>query len=144
MSVGLDHHSHWVTFCSSVRVTCLWRKWWWKSDRFLSLLLSFCKVKAMQLRWFLIYLEITKFGGGERGVNPWKTPWMEETCRLQSMGSLRVWHDWAMSLSISLSCIGEGNGNLLQCSCLKNPRDGAAWWSALYGVAQSPDMIEET
>ena len=37
----------------------------------------------------------------------------------------------------SLSCIGEGNGNPLQCSCLKNPRDGRAWWAAVYGVAQS-------
>ena len=37
----------------------------------------------------------------------------------------------------SLSCIGGGNGNPLQCSCLKNPRDGGAWWAAVYGVAQS-------
>ena len=37
----------------------------------------------------------------------------------------------------SLSCIGEGNGNPLQCSCLENPRDGEAWWAAVYGVAQS-------
>ena len=37
----------------------------------------------------------------------------------------------------SLSCIGEGNGNPLQCSCLKNPRDGGAWWAAVSGVAQS-------
>ena len=37
----------------------------------------------------------------------------------------------------SLSCIGEGNGNSLQCSCLENPRDGGAWWVAVYGVAQS-------
>ena len=37
----------------------------------------------------------------------------------------------------SLSCIGEGNGNPLQCSCLKNPRDGGAWWAAIYGVTQS-------
>ena len=37
----------------------------------------------------------------------------------------------------SLSCIGEGNGNLLQCSCLENPRDGGAWWAAIYAVAQS-------
>ena len=36
----------------------------------------------------------------------------------------------------SLSCIGEGNGNPLQCSCLENPRDGGAWWSAVYGVTQ--------
>ena len=37
----------------------------------------------------------------------------------------------------SLSCIGEGNGTPLQCSCLENPRDGGAWWAAAYGVAQS-------
>ena len=37
----------------------------------------------------------------------------------------------------SLSCIGEGNGNPLQCSCLENPGDGGAWWAAVYGVAQS-------
>ena len=37
----------------------------------------------------------------------------------------------------SLSCIGEGNGNSLQCSCLENPRDGEAWWAAVYGVTQS-------
>ena len=38
---------------------------------------------------------------------------------------------------VSLSCIGEGNGNSLQCYCLENPRDGGAWWAAIYGVAQS-------
>jgi len=37
----------------------------------------------------------------------------------------------------SLSCIGAGNGNPLQYSCLENPRDGGAWWAAVYGVAQS-------
>ena len=37
----------------------------------------------------------------------------------------------------SLPCTGEGNGNPLQCSCLENPRDGRAWWAAIYGVAQS-------
>ena len=37
----------------------------------------------------------------------------------------------------SLSCIGEGNSNPLQCSCLENPRDGKAWWAAIYGVTQS-------
>jgi len=39
--------------------------------------------------------------------------------------------------SLSLSCIGEGNDNPLQCSCLENPRDGGAWWAAVYGVSQS-------
>ena len=42
----------------------------------------------------------------------------------------------------SLSCIGEGNGNPLQCSCLKNPRDGRAWWAAIYGVAQNRTQLK--
>ena len=43
----------------------------------------------------------------------------------------------------SLSCIGEGNGNPLQCSCLEDPRDGGAWWADVYGVAQK-DTAEAT
>ena len=65
---------------------------------------------------------------------------MEEPGGLQSMGSLRVGHDWATSLS--LSCIGEGNGNPLQCSCLENPRDGGAWWAAISGVTQSRTRLK--
>ena len=42
----------------------------------------------------------------------------------------------------SLSCIGEGNGYPLQCSCLENPRDGGAWWAAIYGVAQSRTRLK--
>ena len=42
----------------------------------------------------------------------------------------------------SLSCIGEGNGNPLQCSCLENPRDRGAWWAAVYGVAQSWTLLK--
>ena len=70
----------------------------------------------------------------------WKIPWTEEPGRLQSMGSLRAGHDWVTSLS--LWCIGEGNGNPLQCSCLENPRDRGAWWAAVYGVAQSRTRLK--
>ena len=72
----------------------------------------------------------------------WKIPWTEEPGGPQSMGLLRVGHDWVTSLSFSLSCIGEGNGNPLQCSCLENPRDGGAWWAALSGVAQSRTRLK--
>ena len=68
----------------------------------------------------------------------WKITWTQEPGGLQSMGSLGVGHDWA----ISLSCIGEGNGNPLQCSCLENPRDGGAWWAAVYGVAQNRTWLK--
>ena len=43
----------------------------------------------------------------------------------------------------SLSCIGEGNGNPLQCCCLENPRDGGAWWAAVYGVTQSRTRLKQ-
>ena len=42
----------------------------------------------------------------------------------------------------SLSCIGEGNGNPLQCSCLENPRDRGAWWASVYGVSQSQTQLK--
>ena len=42
----------------------------------------------------------------------------------------------------SLSCLGEGNGNPLQCSCLENPRDGGAWWASVYGVSQSRTQLK--
>ena len=70
----------------------------------------------------------------------WKILWTEEPGRLRSVGSLRFRHAWANSLS--LSCIGEGNGNPLQCSCLENPRDGGAWWAAVYGVTQSRTRLK--
>ena len=66
----------------------------------------------------------------------WKIPWMEEPGGLQSMGLLRFETTKRLHFDFSLSCIGEGNGNPLQCSCLENPRDGGAWWAAIYGVTQ--------
>ena len=58
----------------------------------------------------------------------WKIPWTEEPGGLQSMGSLESDTTEQLHFHFSLSCIGEGNGNPLQCSCLENPRDGGAWW----------------
>ena len=77
-------------------------------------------------------------------THAWRIPWTEEPGGLQSMGSRRVKHDKATSLSVftSLLCFGEGNGNPLQCSCLENPRDGGAWWAAVYGVAQSRTRLK--
>ena len=69
----------------------------------------------------------------------WKIPRTEEPGRLQSMGSLGVGHD----LATSLACIGERNGNPPQCFCLENPRDGEAWWAAVYGVAQSRTRLSD-
>ena len=71
----------------------------------------------------------------------WKIPWMEGPGRLQSMGSLSDTTE-SLHFHFSLSCIGEGNGKPLQCSCLENPRDGGAWWAAVYRVAQSQTQLK--
>ena len=73
----------------------------------------------------------------------WKIPWTEEPGRLQSMGSLESYMTEQLHFHFSLSCIGEGNGNPLQYSCLENPRDGEAWWAAVYGVAQSWTRLKQ-
>ena len=54
----------------------------------------------------------------------WEIPWTEEPGGLQSMGSLQSDTTERFHFHFSLSCIGEGNGNPFQCSCLENPRDG--------------------
>ena len=72
----------------------------------------------------------------------WKIPWAEEPGRLQSMGLLQSDTTKRLHFHFSLSCIGEGNGNPLQCSCLENPRDGGASWAAISGVAQSRTRLK--
>ena len=75
----------------------------------------------------------------------WKIPWAEESGRLQSMGSPELDTTEQLHFHFSLSCIGEGNGNPLQCSCLENPRDGrvSLVGCRLWGHTES-DMTEAT
>ena len=73
----------------------------------------------------------------------WKIPWMEEPGRLQSIGSLRVRHDWVTSRSLFTFMHWRMKWQPTQCSCLENPRDGGAWWAAIYGVAQSPTWLKQ-
>ena len=72
----------------------------------------------------------------------WRIPWTEELGGLQSMGSQRVGHDWATSLWLFAFMHREGNGNPLQYSCLESPRDGGAWWAAVYGVTRSQTWLK--
>ena len=66
----------------------------------------------------------------------------------RSLEGCSPWGRWGsdtterLPFCFSLSCIGEGNGNPLQCSCLENPRDGEAWWAAVYGVTQSRTQLK--
>ena len=62
------------------------------------------------------------------GCSPWGHKELDTTGRLH--------------FHFSLSCIEEGKGNPLQCSCLENPRDGGAWWAAVHGVAQSRTWLK--
>ena len=62
------------------------------------------------------------------GCSPWGREELDTTERLH--------------FPFSLSCIGEGNGNPLQCSCLECPRDGGAWWAAVYEVAQNRTRLK--
>jgi len=74
----------------------------------------------------------------------WKIPWTEEPAGLQSMGSLELDTTERLHFHFSLSCIGEGNGNPLQCSCLENPRDGGSLVGCrLWGRTES-DTTEAT
>ena len=77
--------------------------------------------------------------------------WTGKPGMLQSMVSQRVGHNWVTELNwyswiLTILAINafnrEGNGNPLQCSCLENPRDGGAWWAAVYGVAQSRTWLK--
>ena len=102
--------------------------------------------KSLELLLFFFLVLVALGLHSEKAMAPhsstlaWKIPWTEEPGRLQSMGSWRVRHDWVTSLS--LSCIGEGNGNSLQCSCLENPSNRGAWWAAVYGIAQSRTRLK--
>ena len=66
----------------------------------------------------------------------------------RSLEGCSPWGRWRsdtterLHFHFSLSCIGEGNGNPLQCSCLENPRDCGAWWAAIYGVTQSQTRLK--
>ena len=73
----------------------------------------------------------------------WRTLWMEESGGLQPIGSLRVGTTERLHFHFSLSCIGEGNGNPLQCSCLENTGDGEAWWASVCGVTQSRTWLKQ-
>ena len=72
----------------------------------------------------------------------WKIPWVEELVGCSPWGREESDRTERLHLHFSLSCIGEENGNPLQCSCLDNPRDGGAWWAAICGVTQSRTQLK--
>ena len=72
----------------------------------------------------------------------WKIPWTEEPVGCSPWGREESDMTERLHFYFSLSGIGEGNGNPLQCSCLENPRDGGAQWAAVCGVTQSQTQLK--
>ena len=72
----------------------------------------------------------------------WKIPWTMSLVGCSPWGHKESDKTERLHFHSSLSCIGEGNGNPFQCSCLENPRDGGAWWADVYGVAQSQTRLK--
>ena len=113
----------------SSRFTCRWSLAW----RILSITLLLCEMSATVRRrqWQPTPVLLPGKSHGQRslvGCSPWGREELGRTERLH--------------FHFSLSCIGEGNGNPLQYSCLENPRDGGAWWAAVYGVTQSRTRLK--
>ena len=88
----------------------------------------------MKIRYHYILLS-EKAMAPHSSTLAWKIPWIEEPG--SPWGRQESDMTERLPFHFSLSCIGERNGNPLQCSCLENPRDGGAWWAAVYGVTQS-------
>ena len=92
---------------------------------------EFLDIITLRRQWHLTPVHLPGKSHGQRsliGCSPWGHEESDTTERLH--------------FHFSLSCIGEGNGNPLVCSCLENPRDGGAWWAAIYGVAQSRTRLK--
>ena len=114
-------------YSTHFKLTGFIRGVWYDS---VSLLLSF-HGNRQRRQWHPTPVLLPGKSHGQRslvGCSPWGRKESDTTERLH-------FHFW-------LSCVGEGNGNPLQCSCLENPRDGGAWWAAVYGVVQSRTQLK--
>ena len=105
--------------------------------------LAFSMIQQMLAIWFLVPLP---FWRRQWHPTPVLLPGKSHSWR--SLVGCSPWGCWGLDnterlhFHFSLSGIGEGNGNPLQCSCLENPRDGGAWWAAIYGVTQSRTRLK--
>ena len=120
----------------------MWKNWGWGFEL---IFIKWWNRRSPQstlykTKWYSTMME--KAMATHSSTLAWKLPRTEEPGRLQSMGSLESDTTERLHFHFSLLCIGEGNGNPLQCSCLENPRDGEAWWATVYGVAQSRTRLK--
>ena len=94
-----------------------------------------CLVKAMVFQ--VVMYEWEKAMATHSSILAWKSHGRRSLVGWSPRGCEESDTTERLHFHFSLSCIGEGNGNPLQCSYLENPMDGGAWWAAVYGVAQS-------
>ena len=104
---------------------------------------------TLLLLWMLNMVQVFfRWDSLEKAMAPhssiltWKIPWMEEPGRLQSMGSWRVRHDWATSLSLFTFTHWRRKWQPTPVFLPGEPRDGGAWWAAVYGVAESRTWLK--
>ena len=121
---------HWspvkYKFYTMIQYTHKYPLCWNKSYGF-----NLCHLVCCDSFYFISLFPISFWSSGRRslvGCSPWGREESDTTERLH--------------FHVSLSCIGEGSGNPLPCSCLENPRDGGAGWAAIYGVAQSQTRLK--
>ena len=94
--------------------------------------------KKSVLLWFIL----EKAMATHSSALAWEIPWWRSLVGCSPWGREELDRTEQLHFRFSLSCTGEENGNLLQCSCLENPRHGGAWWTAFYGVAQSQTRLK--
>ena len=113
------------------------------------------KTFSSRLKWAPATTRICSSNLSGRRAMGWRRQWHPTPVLLpgkshgwRSLEGCSPWGCWRsdtterLHFHFSLSCIGEGNGNPLQCSCLENPRNGGAWWAAIYGVAQGRTRLK--
>ena len=108
-----------------------------------------CPSMFLPLPWGTMIKTVTRVALGRRQWHPTPVPLPGKSHGQRSLVGCSPWgrkeSDTTERLHFHflLSCIGEGNGNPLQCSCLENPRERAAWWAAVYVVAQSQTRLKQ-
>ena len=113
---------------------CKWLPWWLSGKD------SACN--KMWVRPLGVEVPLEKEVVNHSSILAWEIPWTENLVGCSPWDREESDMTEQLHSHFSLSGIGEGNGNPLQCSCLENPRDGGAWWAAVYGVAQSRTRLK--
>ena len=130
---GLQNHCRWWLQPWNEKTLAPWKK------RVMTNLDSILKSRDITLP---TKVHLVKAMASHSSTLAWKIPWMEEPGRLQSMGSLRVGHDWATSLSIFTFMHWRRKWQPIPVLLPGESRGRRAWWAAVYGIAQSQTLLK--